>query len=65
MLSPNNYLLPFFEYDKGYLSCQLRVVRPWHRLSKETVDASSLDIPKAMGGALGSLIWWVAYQCLV
>ena len=36
-----------------------RVVRQWHRLPRETVDAPSLEVLKArLDGALGNLIWW-------
>jgi len=39
----------------------MRVVRPWHRLHRQSVDASSLEALKArLDGALGSLSWWVA-----
>ncbi|KFO69616.1 hypothetical protein N303_08713, partial [Cuculus canorus] len=35
----------------------LRVVRHWHRLPREVVDAPSLEVFKArLDGALGSLI---------
>ena len=37
-----------------------RVVRHWHRLPKEAVDAPSLEVFKARLGALGSSSWWVA-----
>ena len=38
-----------------------RVVRHWHRLPREAVDALSLETFKArLDGTLGSLIWWVA-----
>lgn len=37
----------------------LRVVRPWHRLPREAVDAPSLEVFKArLDGALGNLVWW-------
>lgn len=37
----------------------MRVVRHWHRLLKEVVDAPSLEVLKArLDGALGKLIWW-------
>lgn len=37
----------------------MRVVRHWHRLLKEVVDAPSLEVHKArLDGALGKLIWW-------
>ena len=36
-----------------------RVVKPWHRLPREAVDAPSLEVSKArLDGALGSLGWW-------
>jgi len=35
------------------------VVRPWHRLPREAVDAPSLEVFKArLDGALGNLGWW-------
>ena len=35
------------------------MVRPWHRLPREAVDAPSLEVFKArLDGALGSLVWW-------
>ncbi|KFQ22925.1 hypothetical protein N332_03478, partial [Mesitornis unicolor] len=35
----------------------LRVVRRWHRLPREAVDASSLEVFKArLDGALGNLV---------
>ncbi|KFO77909.1 hypothetical protein N303_04719, partial [Cuculus canorus] len=35
----------------------LRVVRHWHRLPREAVDAPSLEVFKArLDGALGSLV---------
>jgi len=37
----------------------MRVVRRWHRLPRETVDASSLEVFKArLDGALSNLVWW-------
>jgi len=37
------------------------VVRNWHRLPREAVDAPSLKVLKArLDGALGSLSCWVA-----
>ena len=40
-----------------------RVVTRWIRLSKEVVDAPSLDAFKAgLDVALGSLVWWLATQ---
>jgi len=39
----------------------MRMVRQWHKLPREAVDAPSLDTFKArLDGALGSLISWVA-----
>ena len=36
-----------------------RVLRPWHRLPREAVDAPSLGVFKArLDGALGNLVWW-------
>ena len=38
-----------------------RVVRRWHRLPREAVDAPSLEAFKArLDVALGSLVWWLA-----
>jgi len=38
-----------------------RVVTHWNRLSKEAVDAPSLEAFKArLDVALGSLVWWLA-----
>ena len=35
------------------------MVRHWHRLPREAVDAPSLEVFKArLDGALGSLGWW-------
>jgi len=37
------------------------VVRQWHRLPREAVNALSLEVFKTrLNGALGRLIWWVA-----
>lgn len=37
----------------------MRVVRHWHRLLKEVVDAPSLEVLKArLDGSLGKLVWW-------
>jgi len=37
----------------------MRVVRPWHRLPREAVDAPSLAVFKArLDGALSNLVWW-------
>ena len=38
-----------------------RVVKLWHRLQREVVDAPSLKAFKArLDVALGSLVWWLA-----
>ena len=34
------------------------VVRLWHWLSGKVVGAQSLEVPKAMDGALGSVLLW-------
>ena len=45
---------------RKYLFTQ-RVVRHWYRLSREAVDAPSLEALKAwLDGALGNLIRWLA-----
>jgi len=37
----------------------VRVVKHWHRLPREAVDAPSLEVFKArLDGALSSLVWW-------
>ena len=37
----------------------MRVVRHWHRLPREVVDAPSLSVFKArLDGALSNLVWW-------
>jgi len=37
----------------------MRVVRHWHRLPREVVDAPSLEVFKArLDGALSNLVWW-------
>ena len=39
-----------------------RVLRPWHTLPREAVDAPSLEAFKArLDGALGRLSWWVTH----
>ena len=38
-----------------------REMRHWHRLSREVVDAPSVEVLKArLDGALSSLNWWLA-----
>ena len=38
-----------------------RVMRHWHRLPREAVNAASLEAFRArLDGLLGSLIWWLA-----
>ena len=37
----------------------MRVVRHWHRLHREAVDAPSQEVFKArVDGALSNLVWW-------
>ena len=37
----------------------MMVVRRWHRLPREAVDAPSLQVLKArLDEALGNLVWW-------
>jgi len=37
----------------------MRVVRPWHRLPREVMDAPSLEAFKArLDEALTNLVWW-------
>ena len=37
----------------------VRVVRHWHRLPREAVDAPSLAVFKvSLDGALSTLVWW-------
>jgi len=37
----------------------MRVVKHWHRLPREAVDAPSLEVLKArLDGALSNLVWW-------
>jgi len=40
----------------------MRVVRPWHRLPREVVDAPSLEVFKdGLDGALSNLLWWKVF----
>jgi len=37
----------------------MRVVKHWHRLPREVVDAPTLAVFKArLDGALSNLVWW-------
>ncbi|KFO99913.1 hypothetical protein N300_12597, partial [Calypte anna] len=46
-----------FRLDIRKKSLTMRVVRHWNRLSREAVDASSLEVLKArLDGALSSLV---------
>jgi len=37
----------------------MRVVKHWHRLSREAVAAPSLEVFKArLDGALSNMVWW-------
>jgi len=48
-----------FRLDIGKKFFPMRVVRPWHRLSREAVAAPSLEGFQArLDGALSSLGWW-------
>ena len=48
-----------FRLDMGKKFFPMTVVRPWHRLPREAVDAPSLEVLKARpDGDLGSLGWW-------
>ena len=41
------------------------MVRHWHRLPREAVDAPSMGVLKArLDGPLGSLSWWVGTQTM-
>jgi len=43
----------------------LRVVRHWHRLPKDAVDAPSVEVFKArLDGALSTLVWWKVSLCM-
>jgi len=45
------------DIQKKFLT--LRVVRHWHRLPREAVDAPSLKVFKArLDGAWSNLVWW-------
>ena len=52
----------FKEKKNGRLKSNIRkklLVRPWHRLPREAVDAPFLEAFKArLDEALGSLFWW-------
>ena len=40
----------------------VRVVRHWHRLPREAVEAPSLAVFKArLDGALSNLVWWKVF----
>jgi len=47
-----------FILDMRKKCCMRRVVRYWHRLLREVVDALSLEVFKtALDGALSNLFW--------
>jgi len=46
-----------FRLDRRKKFCTMRVVRHWHRLPREAVDAPSLEVFKArLDGALSNLV---------
>ena len=48
-----------FNLDTSKKFFTQRVVRHWHRLPREAVDAPSLEVFKArLDGVLSSLVWW-------
>jgi len=48
----------YLRLDIGKTFFTKRVMKPWHRLPREVVDAPSLEAFKArLDGALSSLIW--------
>jgi len=47
-----------FRLDIRKIFFTMRVVKPWHRLPREVVDAPSLEAFKArLDGALSNLVW--------
>ena len=50
-------VLPLLGTGKKFFT--VRVVRHWHRLPREAVDAPSLEVFKPrLDGALDNLVWW-------
>jgi len=48
-----------FRFDIRKKFFTMRVVKHWHRLSRQAVDAPSLELFKArLDGALSTLVWW-------